>query len=149
LAAILGICSNLAAQQVTVGVKGGFSIPNLTAGNTTNPLNTGYSSRFGADYGVYGEYHLSSHFSISVGVEYSSQGGKKDKLQALAVPVEMASMLPPNTTYLYADFKSEAKISYLLVPILGRFSWSISKSAPIKIYAAVGPFAGFLLKPTR
>jgi hypothetical protein len=57
LAAILGICSNLAAQQVTVGIKGGFSIPNLTAGNTTNPLNTGYSSRFGADYGVYGEHH--------------------------------------------------------------------------------------------
>lgn len=143
----ISVCNNLSAQrQITLGIKGGFSIPNLTGGSSDNPLNTGYSSRLGADYGVYGEYHLCSRYSVSLGVEYASQGGKKDKMQAFSVPDEMLPMLPPNTNYLYADYKSEAKIDYLILPILARSNWSLSKSIPVKIYAAVGPFVGFLLR---
>jgi hypothetical protein len=34
------------AQNFTLGLRGGISIPNLTAGGAEkNPLNTGYSSR--------------------------------------------------------------------------------------------------------
>jgi hypothetical protein len=142
---LLGI-SNLHGQMLTLGIKGGISIPNLTGGGTENPLNAGYSSRLGANSGIYGEYHLSDLFSISLGVEYSSQGGKKNKFQALTVPAEMASLLPPNTPYLYANYKSDAILDYLLIPVLGRCSWKLSPSGPLKVYAAVGPFAGFLLK---
>ena len=146
MVALLGIFNNLHSQELTLGVKGGLSIPNLTGGGTENPLNAGYSSRLGANYGVYGEYHLSDMFSITLGVEYSSQGGKKNKFQALAVPAEMVSLLPPNTPYLYADYNSEAILDYLLVPVMGRFSRKLTATSPIKVYAAVGPFAGFLLK---
>ncbi len=142
LAVFLGVCGNLSAQDITVGVKGGFSIPNLTGGGVQNPLNTGYSSRLGADYGVYGEYHLTSLFSVSLGVEYSSQGGHKNKAQAFT-PTGALTQL--GAQYLYADFKSDAKINYLILPVLARFNWSVSKSLPWKVYAAVGPFAGFLL----
>jgi hypothetical protein len=140
---LLLLFNNLYAQKITLGAKGGCSIPNLTAGGAGNPLNSGYSSRFAADYGIYGEYHISNLLSFSLGVEYSSQGGLKDKFQAYTTPPELASMV--NAPYLYADFKSEAKINYLLVPILARFSWDLGRSGSTKFYAAVGPFAGFLL----
>ena len=140
---LLVLCYNLQGQNVTIGAKGGFSIPNLSAGGSQNPLNSGYSSRFGYDYGVYGEYHLSNLFSLSVGAEYSSQGGVKNKFQAYATPPELSSVV--TSPYLYADFKSEAKINYLLVPVLARFNWAIWKSRPAKFYLAAGPFAGFLL----
>jgi len=143
LVVLVLLCSNIYAQKITIGAKGGFSIPNLTAGSSQNPLNSGYSSRLGADYGIYGEYHLSGLFSLSLGIEYSSQGGIKDKFQAFSTPPAMAALV--TAPYVYADFKSEAKINYLLVPVLARFSWNFNKSGPVKLYAAVGPFAGFLL----
>jgi Outer membrane protein beta-barrel domain len=128
------------AQNFTLGIRGGISIPNLTAGGAEkNPLNTGYSSRLGPDFAVFGEYKISSLFSISPMIEYSSQGGKKDGLQAFPNPM---GTTPP---YLYANFKSEAKLNYLLVPILAKFGWNLSSHSPIRIYIDAGPFAGFLL----
>lgn len=142
LTAFLGVCSNLSAQNFTVGVKGGFSIPNLTGGSAQNPLNTGYSSRLGSDYGVYGEYHFDSFFSVSFGAEYSSQGGHKNKAQAFTPTGDLTQLGVP---YLYADFKSVAKLNYLIFPVLARFNWGIRNLPLWKVYAAVGPFAGFLL----
>lgn len=137
------LCGHLYGQNLTIGAKGGFSIPNLSAGGSQNPLNSGYSSRFGADYGMYGEYHFSKLFSLTVGAEYSSQGGVKNKFQAYPTPPELSSVV--SSPYLYANFKSEAKINYLLVPVMARFSWDIWKTCPAKFYVAAGPFAGFLL----
>jgi Outer membrane protein beta-barrel domain len=126
------------AQKITIGAKGGFSIPNLTGGSTDNPLNTGYSSRLANDGGVYGEYHVNKKFAVSVGLEYSSQGGLKNGLQAFPNPITIP-------TYLYANFKNEAKLNYLLVPLLAKYSWRLNKKSPVRIYAALGPFAGMLL----
>jgi hypothetical protein len=48
---------NVDAQDVALGIRGGISIPNLSAGsNNQNPLNTGYSSRLGPDFGVFAEF---------------------------------------------------------------------------------------------
>ena len=142
---LLGFTFSLSAQNFTIGVKGGLNIPNLTGGDTQHPLSSGYESRFGATYGGYGEYHMTKHFSVSIGAEYSSQGGVKDKIQAF-VPGDLAPFAAMfGVEYLYADYKSEAKMNYLLVPIMARFSWNLFKSFPLKVYAAVGPFAGFML----
>ncbi len=136
------------AQSYTLGLRGGISIPNLTAaGSKSNPLNEGYSSRKGPDAAIFGEYHVSPFFSIGAMVEYSSQGGKKNGFQALTVPDEYipgfpAGQVPP---YLYADYKSEAKLNYLLVPVYGKVSWKLGTQSPFKIYLDAGPFAGFLL----
>lgn len=85
---------------------GGISIPNLTAGGTQTPLNTGYSSRQGAEFGVFAEFEVSKQFSIQPVVEYSSQGGKKSGLQALTVPSELIPMFPVGQVppYLYANY---------------------------------------------
>lgn len=128
------------AQDFTLGVRSGLSIPNLSAGGSqNNPLNTGYKSRLGVDEGIYGEYHVSSLFSIEAMLEYSSQGGKKTGMQAYPNP---QGSTPP---YLYADFKSEAKLNYLLVPVLAKFGWNLSSHSPVRFYVDAGPFAGFLL----
>jgi hypothetical protein len=155
LALLTGLMSAVSAQKFTVGVKGGMSIPNLTGGGNENPLNEGYSSRMDGGAGIYGEYHISNLFSLSLGAEYSGQGGKKDKLQAFPA-VQMTANVPAayqtfvaqslsGTQYLYANFKSEAKFRYLIVPLLAHFTVGLGQSSPWSVYAAVGPFAGFLL----
>jgi len=135
------------AQNFTLGVTGGISIPNLTAGGSQeNPLNTGYKSRLGPDASIFGEFRVSSLFSVEMRAEYSSQGGKKSGIQAFPTPPAMAAMFPDGQApqYLYANFKSEAKLNYLLVPVLGKFGWDV-KNSPLRIYVDAGPFAGFLL----
>jgi hypothetical protein len=79
-------------------------------------------------------------------LEYSSQGGKKNGLQAITTPDELAQMFQPGPApaYLYANYKSEAKLNYLLIPVLAKFGWNFSKS-PLRFYADAGPFAGFLI----
>ena len=135
------------AQDFAIGVRGGVSIPNLTAGGSTeNPLNTGYSSRLGPDAGLFAEFKFSNLFSLQPMIEYSSQGGKKDGFQAYPTPAQVAPLFPPGQapTYLYANFNSEAKLNYLMIPVLAKFGWDL-KHSPLRIYVDGGPFASFLL----
>jgi Outer membrane protein beta-barrel domain len=136
------------AQNFTLGVRGGISIPNLSSGGSSeNPLNTGYSSRLGPDFGIFGELTISHGFSLQPMIEYSSQGGKKDGLQAFPIPDAYAAYFPPGMapTYLYANFKSEAKLNYLMIPVLAKFGWNLKPLSPFRIYIDAGPFVGFLL----
>lgn len=146
LPALLLFCCMQANAQLDLGVRGGISIPNLTAGGSeSNPLNTGYSSRQGPDFGILGEYHLSKLFSIEAMISYSSQGGKKNGLQAF--PPNPADFPPgaPLPTYLYANFKSQAKLNYLMVPVLAKFGWNLGPTSPFRLYVDAGPFFGFLV----
>lgn len=141
-------CSSAVAQNFSIGVRGGISIPNLSsAGSNQNPLNTGYKSRLGPDLGVFGEFKFSNVFSLQPMIEYSSQGGKKDGLQAFPTPPEFAALFPQGMapTYLYANYKSEAKLNYLMIPILAKFGWNSKPMSAFRIYVDAGPFVGFLL----
>jgi hypothetical protein len=130
------------AQNIALGVRGGISIPNLTSGGSDqNPLNTGYSSRLGPEFGVFAEFKFSDLFSLEPMVEYSSQGGKKDGMQAFPNP---GAGMPQQPTYLYADFNSEAKLNYLRIPVLAKFGYTFKESS-FRIYADAGPFVAFLL----
>jgi outer membrane protein with beta-barrel domain len=143
-------CITAVNAQWEIGARGGISIPNLSAGGSNNnPLNTGYSSRFGPDFGASGEYHITPRFSLDGRIEYSSQGGKKNGMQALTTPTQIAEyyesqgMTPPS--YMYANYKSEAKLDYLMIPIMAKFGWRLGQESAWKFYAEVGPYAGFLL----
>ena len=137
----------VAAQQTAIGFRAGISIPNLSSsGSDQNPLNTGYSSRLGPEVSVFAEFRISDLFSVEPMVEYSSQGGKKNGLQAFPVPDAFVASFPPGTApaYLYANFNSEAKFNYLMIPILAKFGYTF-KQSPWRVYADAGPFIGFLL----
>jgi hypothetical protein len=133
-------------QEIAIGIRGGVSIPNLTAsGSDQNPINTGYSSRLGPELGVFAEFKFSKLFSLQPMVEFSSQGGKKNGYQAFTTPQDLASMFPGQAPpYLYADYNSEAKFDYLMIPVLAKFGYQF-KNSPFRIYIDAGPFVGFLL----
>lgn len=139
------------AQKVSVGLRGGLTIPNLTSGGgaEVNPLNEGYSSREGVGFGAFAEFRFSKLFSLQPMIEYSGQGGKKNGFQAFPTPDELAQAFEAQgqtaPTYLYGDFKSKAKINYLMMPILAKFGWNLAKKSPFRVYADAGPFVGLLL----
>ncbi|MBS1523548.1 MAG: PorT family protein [Bacteroidetes bacterium] len=140
-------CAKIYAQEVALGFRGGVSVPNLSAGSgNQNPLNTGYSSRFGPEAAVFAEFRFSNLFSLEPMIEYSSQGGKKNGLQAFTTPDELKTMFPEGQApqYLYADYKSEAKLNYLLIPVLAKTGWNISHSS-FRVYVDAGPFIGLLI----
>lgn len=139
--------ANARAQNIDLGFHGGVSIPNLTAGSgSQNPLNTGYSSRLGPELAVFAEFKFSDLFSLEPMIEYSSQGGKKNGLQAFTTPDDLKAMFPEGQApdYLYANYKSEAKLNYLLIPILAKTGWNLNHS-PFRIYIDAGPFVGLLV----
>jgi hypothetical protein len=145
-----GFLFSARAQQVEFGFFGGVSIPNLTAsGSSNDPLNTGYSSRLGPDFGLIRETHFTKHFSIESRIEYSSQGGKKDGLQAFPTPAQMAYYFqsqgmeaPP---YLYSNFKSDVRLNYLRFPFLAKLGWDLGQQSHFRFSVAAGPFLGILL----
>ena len=143
----LMVSGAICAQNLSLGARGGISIPNLSAGGSeSNPLNTGYQSRLGGDAAIFAEFHITPVFSIEPMVEFSSQGGKKEGMQAFPIPIEYASMFPQGSVkYLYADYKSEARLNYLLVPVLAKVGWNLHNAPHLKLYFDAGPFAGFLL----
>lgn len=141
------------AQSYTVGIKGGISIPNLSAGGSDTPLSEGYKSRIGSDFGIFIDKHFTQIFSISLGIEYSEQGGKKNGFQALPsnnitthLPASLLGLAQTFPTYIYSSYNNTAKLNYLLIPVLAKFGWKLGGNSPFKFNLAVGPFAGFLVK---
>lgn len=146
--ALLLIASDGYSQTLSLGAKAGISIPNLTAGGSNNnPLNTGYSSRLGEDAAIFAELRFSKLFSLQPMIEYAAEGGKKNGFQAFPTPDQIIPLFPSGQapTYLYANFKSEAKFDYLTIPVLAKFQLIRSSKSPWRLYADAGPFVGFLL----
>ena len=131
--------SKVSAQKVALGFEGGISIPDLTAGGSgSTQLSEGYSSRSGVDLGVFADFKFSNLFSLQPTLQYSSQGGKKNGLQAVPDPN------PEGPQYLYANYNSTAKLNYLMLPILAKFGWNFGGS-PFRIFVDAGPFLGYLV----
>lgn len=129
-----------AQAPIYVGLQGGLSIPNLHASGG-NEVSEGYSSRMGPYFGVFGRYRFSRLFSLEPEVNYSAQGGKKDGRQAIAA--SDVNPLAPAGTYYYANFKSVARLNYLQVPVLTKFSFRLSDRLELSVDA--GPYVGYLL----
>ncbi|MCL1937245.1 MAG: PorT family protein [Candidatus Azobacteroides sp.] len=147
--ALLSITFIWGQSNINIGVRGGLTVPNLMGGSQDNPLNTGYSTTMRWGAGIFAEFKLSQLFSIQPMLEFSEQGAKKNGFQALPTPDELApvfgQMGQPTPTYLYADFKSNAKFNYLMLPVLAKFGWNFSKTSPFRIYVDAGPFIGLLV----
>ncbi|MCL1934545.1 MAG: PorT family protein [Candidatus Azobacteroides sp.] len=133
------------SNKINIGVRGGLTIPNLTAIGKTTELNKDYATteRFGA--AIFAEFKLSPLFSIQPMLEFSEEGAKKNKFQAFITPDELAQIYGPEQQYLYADFKSNAKLNYLMLPVLAKFGWNLSHTSPFRVYVDAGPFVGYLV----
>lgn len=144
--AVFLITSGYAQKRVDIGVKAGLSIPNLTAGDSDNPINSGYSSITGPAAAVFAEFHLSERFSVQPELQYCAEGGRKNGKQAFSIPPEYGGFFPPGEIpqYLYADYKSSARFNYLILPVLAKLHF-LESSRRLDIYAAAGPFVSFLV----
>jgi hypothetical protein len=128
------------SQDIYLGVKGGIGIPNLKAGSGASEISKGYSSRLGPYFGVFGDFHLTRVFSLQPEINYSSQGGKKDGRQA--IPAQEFNPQAPANTFVYANYKSNAKLNYIEVPVLAKFTFPLGEKWNFIVDA--GPYVGFL-----
>ncbi len=143
LASVMVCAGQLCFSQLSIGAKAGISIPNLKSGSTGNPVSSGWSSRQGPYFGLVAQMALTKHFGLQSEINYSSQGGKKNGLQAIAAsdfinPVPLG--FPP---YVYANYNSEAKLNYLEVPVMLKATFPFAKI--FSFFAEAGPYGGLLL----
>lgn len=145
LSLIAGFSATGYSQQTWwAGVKGGINIPNLTSSNNT-PVSNGFKSRLDADASIFTELSLTRRFSVQAQLEYSAQGGKKNGSQAFTVPPEYQPLFPVGQApdFLYANYKSEAKLNYLMLPLQAKYYFYAPRHW--RAYLAAGPFVSYLL----
>lgn len=131
-------------SKSSIGVFGGLNIPRLSGGNN-NELSRDYTSRSGVAFGLTSSLYLGSNFSLRIDVMYSSEGGKRNGIQAF--DASSLSPLIPAGTYLYADFKNESILNYAEVPVLIKYTFPLNKSS--KFFVNAGPYIGFLLNANQ
>jgi len=171
--ALFSITFATAQSNISIGVRGGATIPGFTGGQG-DPVSEGYSTALRMGAGIFAEFKISEIFSIQPMLEYSQQGAKRSGMQALvatdtdpqlagafqqawqgalssAPQLAMLSQLglpanfPAAPQYLYANAKRDAKMDYLMLPVLAKFGWNFTKESPWRVYVSAGPFVGLLL----
>jgi len=102
-------------------------------------------SRQGGAYGVTFTWNTGTHFAWRADLLYSSEGGQKNGMQALAG--NSFNPQVPAGTYFYANYNNESILDYLEIPVMAQYSFPLSKSS--SLYIDFGPYAGFRLKATQ
>lgn len=131
---------SIAQSKSSIGIIGGLNIPRLSGGNG-NELSRDYTSRSGVAFGLTSSLYLGANFSLRADVLYSSEGGKRNGIQAF--DASSISPLVPAGTYFYADYKNESILNYAEIPVMLKYSFPLTKLS--KFYVNAGPYVGFLL----
>jgi hypothetical protein len=130
--------------EFSFGILGGLNMPRLSGGSG-NEMSRDYTSRSGEAFGLTVSKNLGSNFGLRVDLLYSSEGGKRNGVQA--IDASTINPLAPAGTYFYADFNNESILNYLEIPVMLKYTIPVSKSS--KLYANFGPCIGFLLNATQ
>ncbi len=136
--------SNLKAQRLTLGAKGGMNSSSLTGTNSDNPFFGSNTLKIGKEFGIHGELHVTPTLSYSIGIEYSTQGGL-NKFTTLTTPQSFtpSSLFPK----LYSNFSSDINLNYILFPVLIRQRLKINTN--LSAYGGIGPCFGLLVSANR
>jgi Outer membrane protein beta-barrel domain len=127
-------------SKYTIGILGGLNIPRLSGGNG-NELSRDYTSRSGEAFGLTSSMDLGSDLDLRVDLLYSSEGGKRNGVQAF--DASSINPLVPAGTYFYATFNNESILNYLEIPVMLKYQIPLNKSH--KFFVDFGPYVGFLL----
>lgn len=131
------------AQKWLLGVKGGITVPNLRSPDDPGQLNSGYKSILGPEFGIIAERRFNKLFSIQSEIIYTSGGGVKSGVQRIkgsAIKDKFPAFNPPE--FLYADFESRVKLTYIDLPIMAKFSFPIGLKTKLSVMG--GGFIGYL-----
>lgn len=146
---ILAVCTATFGQsdenEIHIGVKGGVSVPNLVGGGSQE-ITKDYKSRIATNFGGFVDFGISHNVSFQAEVDYAGQGGVRNGIQPITSPLPGLPP-PPAGSYYFANFKNTAKLDYIEVPLLFKYTWQ-NKSKP-GFYLDAGPYFGYLLKATQ
>ncbi len=130
-ACLLTIPATMWAQKgnILIGAHGGVNISKLCCGSMV--VNKDYQFGEGPAFGLTSSYGINKWLSITAELNYATQGGRKNGMQAVNV----------NNTLLYADFDNRSSLRYLELPVMARATFG----KQFKYYAELGIFGGYLL----
>ncbi len=134
------------SQKLQLGVKGGLSLPNLSASGSSE-VSKGYKSITGPDFALVADYKIADMVSVETGLEWSTQGGQKSGLQTIPASPDLAQFFPSgsNVQYLYANFTSTVRLQYLMLPFLLKYTMELDEEHHWKLYWDGGVFGGLLM----
>jgi hypothetical protein len=149
LSVILFMSESGNAQNVHIGLKGGLSVPNLSSGSTISGVSSGYRSISGPDFAIFSEFKLNKKFSLETSIEWSRWGGQTDGIQKIPTS-EYPSFLPPGSSAenVYANFVGVAKLDYVMLPVLLKYTIPLDHAGHWKFYFDGGLFGAYMLSAT-
>ncbi len=134
-----------ADREVHIGLKAGFSLPNLVGGSDQE-ITKDYRSRLAPNFGGFVDVQLHKNTSLQVEVDYAPQGGKRNGIQPVTQTIPGLPALPPGNYY-FANFNNTAKLDYIEVPVM--LKYRVRKQKHVGFYVNGGPYMGFLMKATQ
>lgn len=132
--------ASTSSSKFALGIFGGLNIPRLSGGNN-NELSRDYTSRAGEAFGLTSSLDLGSNFNLRADLMYSSEGGKRDGIQAL--DASSFNPLAPAGTYFYAKYNNESILNYAEIPVMLKYLIPLNKLS--RFFVDFGPYVGFLL----
>lgn len=141
LSLCVGIEPLFAQENSYFGLHGGLSIPQLQGGGN-NEVSRDFKSRAAANFGAFVEFGMKRKLSIQLEANFAGNGGKRTGLQPITSAPEGLPPLPPGS-YFYADFKNEAILDYLEIPVLLKYRFGSTTKK--RFYLNGGVFYGLLL----
>ena len=129
-------------SQTHLGIKGGFSFPNLTD-DSENIYSEDFNSIVAGSVSLSFEIEVSEKFSFQPEIMFGGRGGKREGLQPLPpdrIPSLLSALLPAGTVP-YADIENRTLLSYIEIPLLGRLNFG----QDIQFSLIGGPYIGFLV----
>lgn len=148
-------------SQIKFGGKLGLGIGNLSE-KSENIYSSNFKTISGLDFGLASEYLISNSFAIRAEILATRKGGKRNGLQAIKTDVLLpfaeniglnintlnqivissggATISDENP--LYADYNSKSQLSYIEIPVLGKYNFGNEQ----QFYIEAGPYIGFLTK---
>jgi len=138
-----------AQHDISIGLKGGLSIPNLSAGETKNDWNKDYISRIGPNFGAFVEIGLGRKFSLVPELMFSGQGGRRNTVQPMTIPEEYVAVFQTvfNTSndYVFANLENVSRINYLQLPLHIKFAQPIALKQKLAVFIQAGPYIGYMV----
>jgi len=164
--------SNVKKNVWWVSLKGGLSIPSLSAPAGSSEYSTGYKSILGPNIALSAEQRINKHFSIEYMIGYAAQGGQKSAgyiaLSAAQIIPNLTGLIPGSNLLTPAQLQQQvidpvleknglakssalyvklngatSNLDYIQIPILAKYYAALSKR--MNFYVDAGPFAGILL----
>ncbi|RXP57648.1 PorT family protein [Lutibacter sp. HS1-25] len=139
------------AQTNKYGIRAGVGIPNLKS-TDNNIYSKDYESVTGFDGSLFADFGITEEFSIKAELGFLRKGGERNGWQPIpaALLVDPATgeplQLPPGVVP-YATFDNKAVFSYIEIPVLAKYEWSLGETWGV--YVNAGPYIDFMINPKQ